>query len=199
MNFYTTVKHTDAFRDLFKRQKYEEYILTIINRSDRIFRDLNFEPVSEQSDGQCDFVDNHGVKYDAKLLFDKEQGQLIGDPKNVFQEWLEKMLDEKTEFGESINRRDLTYVENTKLYRIMKERIESLNNDENGILFIPFPIVDDFRGSILQLTTDFLQATFDRLKDQGFIDYRRPMVSPQVLQFPSVVNHPKVSTGTVNR
>lgn len=174
MTFYTTVKYSDAFRELFKRQKYEVYILTIINRSDKIFRGLHFESVEEQFDNQCDFIDNHGKKYDTKLLFDKAQGQLIGDPKNAFQQWLEVMQDEKTEFGESISRRDLSYVENTKLYRIMKERIESLKNDENGILFIPFPIVDDFKGSIiLQLATDFLQATLDRLKDQGIVGKRR--------------------------
>lgn len=174
MTFYTTVKHSDAFRDLFKRQEYEKYILTIINRSDKIFRGLSFESVPEQSAGQCDFIDNHGAKYDAKLLFDKEQGQLIGDPKNDVQQWIEAMQDEKTEFGESIRRRDLTFVDNTRLFGIMKKRVESLKNDENGIMFIPFPIVDDFKGSIfLQLATDFLQATFDRLKDQNCVGTRR--------------------------
>lgn len=174
MTFYTIVKYTEAFRDLFKRQQYENYVLTIINRSNIIFRDLQFEPVPKQSDGQCDFIDNHGIKYDAKLLFDDRQGKLLGESKNDFRQWLEDMQNEKIEFGESINRRDLTYVENTRLYRIMKKRIADLNEDENGIMFIPFPIVNDFKGSVfLQLATDFLQATFDRLKDQGFVGKRR--------------------------
>lgn len=174
MTFYMIVQHSEAFRDLFKRQKYEKYILTIINRSNKIFRGLQFESIPEQSAGQSDFIDNHGTKYDAKLLFDKAQGKLVGDPQNTFQQWLEEMQAEETEFGESISRRDLSYVKKTKLYRIMKERIESLKNDENGLLFIPFPIVDDFKESvILQLATDFLQATFDRIKEQGIVGKRK--------------------------
>ena len=56
----------------------------------------------------------------------------------------------------------------------MKERIVSLKDDENGILFIPFPVVDDNVDLVfLQKTTDFLQATYDRLKEQGYIGKRR--------------------------
>lgn len=174
MTFYTTITFSEAFRDLIKHHNYEKYILSIINRSVKIFSGKTFELIQKQSNGETDFVDNCGKKYDAKLLLDTQQGQLIGEPKNSIQQWLEVMVQEKTEFAESIRRRDLTYVEKTKLYQIMKDRVASLKEDENGILFIPFPIVEDFEGGIFfQLATDFLQATYDRIKEQGHIGKRR--------------------------
>lgn len=184
MKLYTMITFSDAFRDLIKAHNYEKYILSIINKSTIIFNGNSFELIEEQSNGESDFVDNYGRKYDAKLLFDKKQGQLIGDSKNSIQQWIEVMVKEKIEFGESINRRDLTYVEKTKLYRIMQERVASLKENENGILFIPFPIVEDVNGGVFfQLATDFLQATYDRLREHGNIGKRRiyfiyPSMSP---------------------
>lgn len=170
MKYQTLVTIDNAFRDLIKAHNYEKYVLAIINRSTVIFQNLSFSPVSSQSHGECDFLDSQGQKYDAKLVFDNKQGQLIGDSKNDLLDWLNSMLDEKTEFSESIHKRDLTLVANTKLYRIMKERIKSVETDESAILFIPFPIVDDFQGSVfLQFATDFLQAVYDRLVDDGVV------------------------------
>lgn len=135
---------------------------------------MNFTHIADQSHGESDYVDNHDRLYDAKLLFDKKQGALVGDPKNDLNEWLQVMLDEKTEFGESIRKRDLSFLPETKLYKVMKERLASVKPEENGIFFIPFPIVDEYKGSIfLQLTTDFLQAVYQRLADDDLVANRK--------------------------
>ena len=174
MTFYTMITFTDAFRNLIKAHRYEEYVLSIINKSAKIFRGNAFKSVREQSHGECDFIDKQGKKYDAKLLFNEEQGRLIGDNSNDLQQWLQEMMDERAEFAESIEKRDLSYVEQTKLYSIIRERLGSIQEDENAIFFIPFPVVVDFEGAVIaQLATDFLQAVFDRLKDNGNVGKRR--------------------------
>ena len=96
-----------SFRCLIQSQNYEKYVFAIISKSQAIFRGLTFKRIVNQSHGESDYVDNHGQLYDAKLLFDKKQGALVGDPKNDFNDWLKVMLDEKTEFGRCIEKRDL--------------------------------------------------------------------------------------------
>lgn len=163
-----------SFRSLIQTGNYEKYVHAIINRSEVIFRSLRFETIKKQSHGESDFIDNNGQKYDAKLLFDKRQGALVGDPRNELTEWLEEMLNEKTEFSKCIKQRDLSTIVNTKLYSIMKERLKTVKLDEHAILFIPFPIVDEYKGSVfLQFATDFLQAVYNRLRAEGKIGSRR--------------------------
>ena len=171
MKFQTlTTLNVVTFREFIKKQNYERYILEIINRSKKIFAGKHFIYVVDQAHGECDFVDECDQKYDAKLLFDKRQGQLIGDAKNDLREWIQVMVDEKIEFAKSIEQRDLSYVVYTQLYGIMKKRIETVREDEIALLFIPFPVVDDYPGAVfMQWATDFLQAVYDRLKIDGHI------------------------------
>lgn len=170
----TVVTIDKSFRSLIQSQNYEKYVLTIINKSEAVFSDIEFTCIEDQSHGESDFVDNSGQFYDAKLLFDKKQGALIGDPNNEITEWLQVMLDEKTEFGECIKNRGLSFVPGTRLYKVMEARLASVKPEENAIFFIPFPIVDEYKGSIfLQFTTDFLQAVYQRLFDEGLVGDRK--------------------------
>ena len=170
----TLVTIDKSFRSLIQKQNYEKYVLSIINKPQTIFQCLPFTHISDQAHGESDFIDRNGQHYDAKLLFDKKQGALVGEPKNNLNEWLQVMLDEKTEFGESIMKRDLSFLPNTRLYNVMKERLASVKADENAIFFIPFPIVDEYKGSIfLQHTTDFLQAVYQQLVDDGMVGSRQ--------------------------
>lgn len=163
-----------SFRSLIQNRNYEKYVYAITSRSEVIFRGLRFETIQEQSHGESDFIDNNGQKYDAKLLFDKKQGALVGDPKNELMEWLKEMFNEKTEFSKCIQQRDLSMIVDTKLYSIMKERLKTVKSYEHAILFIPFPIVDEYKGSVfLQFATDLLQAVYNRLRDEGKIGSRR--------------------------
>lgn len=170
----TVITIDDSFRSFIQQQNYEKYILTIINKSKLIFQNLRFSYIEDQAHGESDFVDNNGQSYDAKLIFDKKQGALIGDPRNDFNEWIEVMLKEKTEFGECIKKRDISFLETTRLYRIMKARLSTVKQDENAIFFIPFPVVDEFKGSsFLQLTTDFLQAVYNKLDENQLVNDRK--------------------------
>ncbi len=163
-----------SFRSLIQKQNYEKYVQIIINKSQKIFRNLEFIPVEDQSHGESDFIDNNGQKYEAKLLFDERQGALIGDSKNNINEWIQEMLKEKIEFSESIRKRDALSLSKTRFYKIMKERLATVEQDENAIFFIPFPIVDEFEGSIfIQFATDFIQAVYERLVDDGLVGNRQ--------------------------
>ncbi len=165
---------TDKFRDLFKRQKYEEFIFLILRRSRYLFDGNLFIKIEEQSQGECDFLYDNKIKYESKLLISKKQGFLVGDRKNSIVNWLNAMLQERSEFGECIKKRDLSGLKHTCLYSIMKERIEDVREDENAILFLPFPIVEDsIHNTFLQFATDFLQACYDTLEEDGLIGDRK--------------------------
>lgn len=164
----------ESFRNLIKAQNYERYIMIIINRSKRIFPGLSFERITNQSHGESDFIDSNGQLYDAKLLFDKKQGALIGDEKNEITQWLQVMLDEKTEFADVIHQRDLSLVTITKLYQITEKRLSSVKPNEHAIFFIPFPIVDEYKDSvILQFASDFLQSVYNALVRNNLVGNRR--------------------------
>jgi len=170
----TVVTIEKSFRSLIQSHNYEKYVLTIINKSQEIFKGLVFTGIEDQAHGESDYVDSNGQFYDAKLLFDEEQGRLIGDPKNDLDKWLQAMLDEKIEFGKWIRERTLSFLPETKLYQVMKERLVTVKRDENAIFFIPFPIADEYRNSVfLQYATDYLQAVYQQLVDEGMVGNRQ--------------------------
>ena len=68
ITFLTKVTITDSFRDLIKAHRYEDYVYKIISGSETIFKCKSFIHVQDQSDGESDFVDQDGVKYEAKLI-----------------------------------------------------------------------------------------------------------------------------------
>lgn len=183
----TIATTSDSFRDLFKRQRYETLVLDVLNKSQRLIQNLPLYLVEEQSNGECDFKDQVGTQYDAKLLIDKTQGALIGDRKNDLIAWFESMMDEVAEFSESIARRDLSLVSTTKLYHLMKERLKSVQANEVAVLFIPYPLVTDHQGSIyLQFATDFLQAVYNEVEAEGVISCKDvffiyPSIEPDVV------------------
>lgn len=123
----TVVTIEKSFRSLIQSHNYEKYVLTIINKSQEIFKGLVFTGIEDQAHGESDYVDSNGQFYDSKLLFDEEQGRLIGDPKNDLDKWLQAMLDEKLEFGKWIRERTLSFLPETKLYQVMKKRLVTVN------------------------------------------------------------------------
>ena len=163
-----------AFRTLIKAQNYERYVLAIINRSRDIFQGLSFKHITNQSNGESDFKDSDGQLYDAKLLFDKKQGAMIGDEHNEITQWVQVMIDEKAEFGEVVRQRDLTLVTKTKLYQIAEKRSAKVKSNEHVIFFIPFPIVDEYKGSVIQqFASDCLQAVYNALIENECVGNRR--------------------------
>ena len=97
----------DKFREIIKSHEYEKYILSLLNDSKEIFKDITFDYLTSQSNGEPDFLDQHGNKYDVKLAFDTKQGQLLGDQRFDLVKWVKEMMDERAEFSNCIEKRSM--------------------------------------------------------------------------------------------
>ena len=178
---------SDSFRDFVKSQKYEEYVYMIISNSERVFSGKQFKYIQNQSNGEPDFVDQEGNKYEAKLMFDERQGQLLGEHKYDITKWFESIKEEVVECSENIIRNGNTeFIKNTKLYRIFRKRLSSVNEDESAIFFIPYPIVNDVRGSVyLQFAADILQIAYNSIREEGLLGDKKiyfiyPSMEPSI-------------------
>jgi hypothetical protein len=99
---------------------------------------------------------------------------LLGEHRNYLAKWFESMRDEVREFSLAIQKCDLGFVERTKLFAILKERLETVKEDENLIFFIPYPLVKDSCDSFFLVSaTDFLQAIYNKLNEGDLIGERR--------------------------
>lgn len=167
IKFRTVVTISDSFRDILKRQRYEELVLTTINKSQSLLENLPLSRVTEQYNNEPDYLDTKGNKYDVKLLLDSKQGALIGERKNDLQQWIRSMMNECGEFNDCIRNRGIANVQNTQLYRILKKRLSSVKADEVAILFCPYPVVNDYQHAVfMQFATDFLQAVVNELEEE---------------------------------
>ena len=147
----------DKFCKLIDKNVYEPMLCKLMNASILVFPG-NYIHITEQSAGQCDFVETTtGVKFDAKLPFYSKHGKLIASNNRDFLKWLELMLDEETEFGEDIIATRGKNIGSLELYKIMEERMNSIKEDENAIFFFPYPIVLDFEESSFIFALPFLR------------------------------------------
>ena len=142
-----------------------------MNRSTVFFEYKPITRYKDQSNGEPDFADSTRKKYDAKLLINKNQGKKLGQDINKdIIGFFNEIMGELTEFGDKMKRDRSLSIEETKFYKIAKERVESCKMDENIILFIPFPISFDMVGSVfLERATDSAQAVYEKLKENGLI------------------------------
>lgn len=169
---------SNDFVKLFDKKNYEIIVLRLMNESKTVFNGT-YSMVPEQSNGECDFVDNSsGEKYDAKLPFLPNQIEMLTDGKRhkpELEKWITDLMKEQAEYNPIAIRNDPSYdIGNTKLYSIMKAQIERDKIDENVIFFLPYPITLCVRDSIfLQFASDYLNAIYDRLKQEINIQNRR--------------------------
>ena len=93
---------SEKLKSFIQSGNYESYVLELMNQSKIVFPG-RYERNSIQSAGESDFfdVETH-EKYEAKLPFDKKEGELICRRDSSLKEWLEFMMDEEAEFGDSI-------------------------------------------------------------------------------------------------
>ena len=174
MEFSLVMRLDDSFRDLIKNRRYEEYVFLIISRAQHIFQGKSFRENDSQAHGECDFVDSIGEKYDAKLLIDEKQGKLIGERKNDIMDWIRDTIREINEYSQILPCQDYSFIPSTRLYSIMKERLASLKEDENALFFSPYPLVPDTQYSKwIQFGTDFLDAVYRSLKENGLVGDRK--------------------------
>ena len=174
MEFSLVMRLDDSFRDLIKNQRYEKYVFLIISKAQDIFQGKSFRKNDSQTHGECDFIDSFGEKYDAKLLIDEKQGKLIGERKNDIMDWIRDTMREINEYSQILSFQDYSFIPSTRLYSIMKERLESLKEDENALFFSPYPLVMDTQYSrFIQFGTDFLDAVYSSLKENGLVGDRK--------------------------
>lgn len=166
MALYKLFEISKNFKDLFNKRIYEEFILELMNKSNCVFPSL-YKAVSEQSGGQCDFIDIYsGEKFDAKLPVRSDQIEMLTDGKKhgpQLERWLLELRKEIAEFNPIMIKSNPSYsVSKTKLYTIIKEAILRDKKDENIIFFLPFPITVCTRtGVFLQFASDYLTAIDD--------------------------------------
>ena len=107
---------SEKLKSFIQSGNYESYVLDLMNQSQIVFSS-QYERNPIQSAGECDFFDvaTH-EKYEAKLPFDKKEGELICRRDSDLKKWLEFMMDEEAEFGEKI-------IENRGKYKITDLRL----------------------------------------------------------------------------
>lgn len=166
------IKHafsvSNNFIELFNKKNYETFVLALMNLSKTVFPNI-YAMVSDQSAGQCDYIDTTtNAKYDAKLPFQQQQVYLLRKRREhapEILEWIKEMHDEAAEFDPFSLRDNPRYTESTKLYKIMRDQIVRDKKDENIVFFLPYPISLAFKDSVyLQFATDYISMIFDRLK-----------------------------------
>ena len=155
---------SERFSKLIDKNEYEPRLCELMNQSEEIFPG-RYERVSEQYSGQCDYVEvESGTKFDAKLPFTRKHGKLIGSHNHDFKKWLELMQREESEFGEDVITSRGKNAASLELYKIMDERLSSLEDDEHAVFFFPYPIVLDCKEfEFMLFTSDFLDAIFREL------------------------------------
>ena len=181
MNIRTTVSISPTIQTFLQSGNYEIPILDLMNTSKSVFP-RKYSRIEKQPNNQCDYIsewsdddgNKHIEKFDAKLPFDKKEGELLCSNQADFKKWLEFMMDEAAEYANYmiINRGSYS-VKQLRLYKTLAKRISSLKEDENGVLFFPYPItLDGEELRFLSSTTDILSAIYNDLLAEGIIGTR---------------------------
>ena len=171
MRFIQRVSVSPNIIELFQKGNYESLVLSIMNSSTNVFPE-EYEPVDDQSHGECDYIGKTSkAKFDAKLPFLPQQIELLTNGKKhspQIQKWLEEIQNETVEFNPLRLREDPTYtVKNTQLFEIMNHAVKRDKEDENIVFFFPFPVIPTLHDSVfLDRTSNFLSKIFDLLKEE---------------------------------
>ena len=169
---------SESFKSFVQSGNYESYILELMNRSTVVFPG-KYTYHKDQSCNQCDFYDiETHEKFEAKLPFDKKEGELICSNHGNLKKWFEFMMNEEAEFGERIILERGKYsIDDLRLYKTLSKRINTVQEDENAIFFFPYPITFDMEGNgevnLLHYCGDILSAIFGQLKRNGIIKNRQ--------------------------
>ena len=170
-NFYQQMEYSDSkIKQLIHSGNYEKYVLELMNLSKRIFPN-HYSYNELQLNGECDFIDTiSGYKYDAKLPFNSKQGKMLGSRNGEITEWIRSMCSFQYEFANCLHTgKGFIGIENIGLYKVMRDNLNRIDNDERAVFFFPFPIVDDYDSVFRQFASDELSVIFDTLKKNGYV------------------------------
>lgn len=167
ISLYHEIIIDNKFKNFLKNKKYEESIFELLLDQNHIFPNKPFIKVKEQSNKEPDYLDSKGNKYDVKLLINSKQGAHLGRNDGSFELWLHDMKEETNEFNPLIIRENTNYVKELILYKTMNIIIDKLEDDEIGLLYMPFNIVIDSKDSlVLSRCGNFLLYVYDALKQE---------------------------------
>lgn len=144
------------YNHIIKSKIYEPIILKIMNQSRSIFKG-EYKQIINQSNNESDFENINKTEYfDAKILFQNEICQNI--EKGKISEWIvefsKNTQQEYSALMDGFDEKDiLDRVSKTKLYKEFKNRIGKMNENENCILFLPFPVTIELESSIMVLVS----------------------------------------------
>lgn len=167
------IRYTDDCGKFIDARFYEPLILELMNRS-KLFFSKPVKHNENQAHSESDFEDSIGRKYESKLIINQSQGQKLGRKINKdIEGFFNEVIKELTEFGNSMKKDGFVDIESTKLYSIIKERLEHIKPDENIILFIPFPLFPEIEGCFFWgQFTDCAQAVYNKLAENSLIGNR---------------------------
>lgn len=157
----------DSFKKIISRGNYETLIETLMNASQCVFKG-EYEHINSQAYGECDFIEKStGEKFDAKLCFEKEEGKLIGAPNGDVKEWILKMNEYFTDVDANLE------PENLKIYKLLEKKMNSLKDDENLILYIPFPLSMYVQGVHEIVVTNTIEIAYNELNEKNLLKGRK--------------------------
>lgn len=165
MEFYTDgqLYISNEFKNLITRgNKYENYVLEIMNKSTRIFPST-YEKVEKQSNGEPDFIDKiTKEKFDAKLAVSEEQCRAFCGEGN-FEFFIDKFLEQNNEIYDSLvnNKNQELCVE-----RIMTKQLNKKSTkNKNIIFFFTFPISTLFASPLTSIVcSSYIDTIFTKIR-----------------------------------
>ena len=167
LNFYMEASCSKNVRSLIQSDVYESILVSVLSKS--FFSNHHLVRNTPQSNGESDFTDLlNGYKYEAKLVFDEEQGRLLATSRenrdtvtdySNFKKWVNSMIEEQKEIHPvSCNCTNL--LRKSKLFCAMIDQLLKLKKEENAVLFFTFPFIEDFHNDIESL---MFRSTIEKL------------------------------------
>ena len=145
-----------------QRSAYENIIYDLMEASSRVFPG-HYAHIKKQPNKEPDFIENNDkTKYDAKLVITTQLGEKFLSRNGNVSNYIEEMNKEAVEFSDHFQI-EKKRIEDCKLYKVITENIEKTQEDENVILFIPYPVVPDAENFPLKGAKDFLTLIYQSL------------------------------------
>lgn len=121
MSQYCVMKISNNIRELIQAKRYEPIICQIMNDSKVLFKG-KYSHVENQSHSECDFIDVHSKeKFDAKLLFSKEQCYYLSKGLSAFYQWFSSLCAEIEEASSTMLNPCVYDISKTTLYNEPKQ------------------------------------------------------------------------------
>lgn len=159
------IRISDHYTELLNKDRYEPVVLEIMNDSEMVFPD-QYRRILNQSHGESDYRNiNTGQMIDAKLLFKEKQCYMLSQGKDKLQKWLNSLKAEVEELFEAIKSDNKRELNTSMLYFEMTQRLRSIKQDEDVVLFMPYPLAVGYKnGTISYLNVNIFQVLFDDMK-----------------------------------